>query len=235
MPNAELPEWAGRARLVSHGTVHLLFTLLVAAGTVTAQAVFPFPAASPGKLSLCDSGQLEAAKQLTLRQRACWHGSELLSPWAAVRAGFSSGIGQWRNDPYVKGQDVDDYAHRFAVYYVKRTARETGELIAGYLNHEDPRFHPSGQTIFKKRMGSALLSVLVTRSDEGSRPALAPIVGSLGSGFAGAAFYREHTSPQYALQAAGICYGGYFGRALYREFRPDILFAVHRMLHIKPR
>lgn len=233
MPNAELPGRTGQLSLLDYGAVRLLFALLAAAGPIAAQAGFPLSGRSPGKLSFCNSEQLEAAKQLTIRQRVCWHASDLLSPWAAVRAGFSSGIGQWRNDPYVRGQDADDYAHRFAVYYVKRNARETGELIAGYLNHEDPRPRPSGQTGFRKRIGSALLSVLVTTGDEGSRPALAPILGSLGSGFAGAAFYEEHTGPRYALQAAGICYGGYFGKALYREFRPDLSFAAHRFLHMK--
>jgi hypothetical protein len=186
---------------------------------------------SLGKLSLCNSEQLFAAKKLTFGQRACWYGSNLISPWAAVRAGFSSGLGQWWNDPYVKRQDADDYAHRFAVYYAKRSARDMGELLAGYLNHEDPRFHPSGETSSKKRIRSALLSVLITRDDAGSRPALAPIAGSLGSAFAGAACYREHTAAEYALRGAGVTYGSYFGKALYQEFRPDISSLIIRIRH----
>ena len=221
---------AGPCCLINRAA-RLTLIVLAAAGSLAAQATFPLLSGSPGRLSLCNSEQLALARQLTFAQRACWHGSEMLSPWAAVRAAFSSGIGQWQNDPYVKGQDADDYAHRFAVYYAKRGARETGELIAGYLNHEDPRSHPSGETTYRKRIRSALLSVLVTRGDEGNRPALAPILGSLGSGFAGTALYREHTGPEYGLRASGITYGGYFGKALYQEFRPDITFFFSRMLH----
>ncbi|HEX4168907.1 MAG TPA: hypothetical protein VHZ55_25870 [Bryobacteraceae bacterium] len=199
-----------------------------------AQATFPLFGAPLRKFSLCDAAKLTAATQLSFQQRACWYGSELASPWAAMRAGFTSGIGQWANRPYVKGNDGDDYAQRFAVYYVRRSTRDAGELLAGYLNHEDPRFHPSGETTTKKRVRSALLSVLIARSDEGSnRVALEPIVGSLGSAFAGAACYREHTGTGYALRGASLTYSSYFAKALYKEFQPDISFFVARKLHKK--
>jgi hypothetical protein len=233
MPDAQLHAQV-LLPLLSDRPVRLALMLLAVAGSAAAQITLAPVSPSPGKLSLCNSGQFAVAKQLTFVQRACWYGSELVSPWAAVRAGFSSGLSQWWNDPYVKGQDGDDYAHRFAVYYVKRSARDTGELIAGYLNHEDPRFHPSGERAAKKRIRSALLSVLVTRGDEGNRPALAPIAGSLGSAFAGAACYREHTGAEYALRGAGVTYASYFGKALYQEFRPDISLFVSRMLHRPP-
>lgn len=209
----------------------LLAAFLAGAASLGAQATYPLLSASPGRLSLCNSDQLQDAQQLTFRQRACWSGSKLLSPGAAARAALSSAIGQWRNAPYIKGQDGDDYTHRFAVFYIRRSARETGELLAAYLNHEDPRPHTSRETVFGKRVRSALLSVLVVRGEEGDRPALAPVAGSLASGFAGAASYEEHTSTRYALEGAGIAYGGYFGRALYQEFRPDLRFLVGRILH----
>jgi hypothetical protein len=185
----------------------------------------------PGHPFLCDSKQFLIATPLTFRQRACWYGSALASPWGAIGAGLSSGMGQWLNLPSLKHQDADDYGHRLALHYVRRSARETSELMAGYLNHEDPRPHPSGQTAVKRRIGIALLSVLVTTSDKGRRPALGPIAGSLGSGFAGAMFDRQHTSASYAARGAGIAYAGYFGRALYQEFRPDISFFARRILH----
>ncbi len=204
--------------------------LLALAGPLAAQTAFaPLPAGNP---SLCNQEQLLAARQLTFRQRACWYGSQMVSPWGLVRAGVSSGFGQWWNKPYMRHEDGDDYMHRFAVNYVRRTARESGELMAGYLNHEDPRPHVSGETSPGKRIRSALFSVLITKNDEGGgRPALAPIVGSLGSGFAGTACYREHTGADYALRAASVTYASYFGKALYQEFRPDISFFVNRMLH----
>ncbi len=220
-----------RWHLLDLSVLSVLLLSVTFAGSAVAQVVAP-PLFGPslGKFSLCNSEKLIAAKQLTFAQRTCWYGSELISPWAAVRAGFSSGLGQWRNDPNGTGRDMDDYARRFTVYYAKRTARETGELIAGYFNNEDPRLHVSGQTAVGKRVQSALLSVLIVTGEEGSRPALGPIAGALGSTFAGVALYRNHTGVGYAFRGAGLSYGSYFGKALYHEFRPDISFFVNRML-----
>ncbi len=109
-------------------------------------------------------------------------------------------MGQWENAPYFRHQDADDYAQR------------------------------SGQTVFKKRVSSALLSVLVTKREAGSGPALAPVVGALGSGFAGAAVFGDHAGIAYAFREAGIAYSSYFGKALCEEFRPDITFLVNRMV-----
>lgn len=234
MPKAAWRGCQGQLPLLRRRAVLLLIAFLAGAASLAAQVTSVLVNPSPGRLSFCNAGQLQQAGQLTFRQRACWSASELVSPGAAARAAFSSGIGQWRNAPFVKGQDADDYLHRFAAYYVRRSARETGELFAGYLNHEDPRPHSSTESVFGKRVRSALLSVLIVKTDEGDRPALVPIAGALASGFAGAACYREHTRATYALEGAGASYSGYFGRALYQEFRPAILSMVRRMLHKPP-
>jgi hypothetical protein len=229
MENVPLRWQASQRRLLTCAVALTALFVIVLPASAQAPSV-PFNAL-PSRFLLCNSDQYATAAQLNLRQRVCWYGSALVSPWAAARATFSSGMGQWLNTPYLRNQDADDYAHRIAVYYVRRSARETGELIAGYLDHEDPRPHPSGQTTVKRRIGSALLSVLVTTGSQGKRPALGPIVGSLGSGFAGAAFDREHMDTAYALRGAGTTYASYFGKALFQEFRPDISLFVKRILH----
>jgi hypothetical protein len=234
MQNAALRRWKGQPRRLDRCAAFLSTAFLAGATSLSGQAPSPLVSAWPGRLSVCSSDELRERGRLTLRQRACWYGSELVSPETAARAAFSSGIGQWRNAPYMKGQEADDYMHRFAAYYTKLTARETGELFAGYLNHEDPRPQTSRETVFVKRLRSSLLSVLIVRDDAGDRPSFAPIAGSLASGFAGAACYREHTEAKYALQGAGLSYSGYFGRALYHEFQPDIRYFVRRMLHKTP-
>lgn len=223
-----------RPQFLDSRTVILLAAFFSGCPALWAQVSLPLPSASPDGVFLCNSDRFQHARQLSLVQRACWSGSELFSPGAAARAAFSSGIGYWRNAPYMKGQDADDYTQRFAAYYLRRASRETGELFAGYLNHEDPRPHASGETALGKRIRSALLSVVVIRGEEGDRPALAPIAGSLASSFAGVAFDRVHTSSRCAWQGAGISYSGYFGKALYQEFRPDIRFYLRRILHKTP-
>ncbi len=194
----------GQLKLPDCGALMFLLTALLAgAESLAGQAILPLTSVSPGRFSLCDSDQFQAAGQLSLRQRACWYGSKLVSPGAAARAAFSSSIGQWRNVPYIKDQDGDEFAHRIAGYSIRRSARETGELFAGYFNGEDPRPHTSGETVFGKRVRSALLSVVRVRGEEGDRPALSPIAGSLASSLAGAAYYREHTgAARYALESS---------------------------------
>ena len=208
----------------------LLLALLALSGPVLAQTSLLLPAPA-SRLLLCPSEQLAFVKQLSFAQRACWYGSALASPGAALRAGFTSGFGQWINHPFIRHQDADDLTHRFEVYYAKRAAQQTAELIAASLNHEDPRFRPSGESTFKKRIRSAALSVLVTEGDEGGRLAVAPIAGSLASAFTGTALYRQHTGPEYALRGAAIAYSTNFANAIYREFRPDLSLLINRMLH----
>jgi hypothetical protein len=234
MQDAAVRGQEGQPQLRERRAILQLAWFLVVAASLAAQATSPQVNVWPSGVLLCNSDRFQHAKQLTLRQRACWFGSELISPGAVSAAAFRSAIGQWRNVPYIKAQDGDDYTHRFAAYYVRRASRETGEMLAGYLDHEDPRPRASGETVFGKRMRSALLSVLIVKGEGDDRPALAPMAGSLAAGFAGAASYREHTGARYALEGAGISYSGYFGRALYQEFRPDIRFFVRRMLHKTP-
>lgn len=220
----------GQRQSVQRG-LRFLVVLLATSGSAFPQATPPSLKDALPKFLLCDSGQLSTAAQLSLRQRTCWYGSRLASPWAAARASFSSGLDQWKKDDRVRHGSTDEFAHRFAIYYAKRTAKESGEMLAGYLNHEDPRPRASGEAAVRRRIQSALLSVLVSRTDQGARPALGPLAGSLGSAFAGTALYRERATTRYALQGASLTYASYFGRALYQEFRPDISFMTKKLLH----
>lgn len=215
------------------GVAFLVASAFAMSVSASAQHAFPLQNSSPGKLLFCSPEEIAAVKQLSFRQRTCWYASELVSPWAALRAAAGIGIANWEGTDNFKHHDEEGSAERFRDYYVRRSARETGELLAGYLNREDPRPHASGETGFRKRFRSAFLSVLITKNNEGSRPAVGPLVGSFASSFAGAAVSREHSGADFALRGAGITYSSYFGNALYTEFQPDISSLVHRMLHHK--
>jgi hypothetical protein len=80
-----------------------------------------------GSADNCPSGERLAGKTFSLqfrsipeRRAAIVRTKDLLvwvqpgfAPGAAARAALTSGIGQWRNAPFVKGQDAGDYAWRF--------------------------------------------------------------------------------------------------------------------------
>lgn len=189
------------------------------------------PSSSGSKTATtCQPYDLEAAPELSFQQRTCLLRARLLSRSFPLRAAAFSAISEIRRNN-IREPGLQDFSHRFAVYYARRTAQSTGEFLAGYLNHEDPRYHPSLEHGVWRRSRSALLSVLVTRDpDGGSRMAFAPIAGAFGSGMVSVACYRYHNSLDDGLRRSAGVYGMYFGTALLREFRPELSGLAARFL-----
>ena len=190
---------------------------------------------SVAKKSFCDPGKLSAQTgELTFEERACWYEARLTKPSLALRGALVAGFGQWRNNPRVFHESASEFGYRFAVFYARRSAQSAGELLAGYLNHEDPRPHVSREHGTWNRARSALLSVVQTKDADGdTRLALSPIAGAFGSGMVGVACYRMNNSATDGLSRSGIVYGTYFGRALWREFKPDLTTMAFRLLRQK--
>ena len=166
-----------------------------------------------------------------LRDRACFYAGKLLSPSSAAHAIFSSGFSEWRNSPRLLHPDSDDLGRRFSIFYERKSARTAGEFLAGYLHHEDFRPHVSAKSGYFDRSRAALLSVVAASDDSGrQRLAIAPIAGALGSGFVGAASFPNRGLFGEGLRRSGSAYGCYFGSALFREFKPDLLAFANRAL-----
>ena len=132
------------------------------------------------------------AQDFSFKERACSQATRLLKPSLALRGALVAGFGQWRNNPQVFHEEPSEFAHRFAVFYARHTAQNAGELIAGYLNHEDPRPRISQEHGVWNRTRSALLSVVQTKDTNGGmRVSLAPVAGAFGSGMVGVACYEK--------------------------------------------
>ena len=160
---------------------------------------------------------------LSFSDRACMAATELASPGLLAETAMVAGLSQWRNNPHMHGNDTDDFGMRLAHSYARLTARITAETLVSYLHHEDLRPRVSGESNFLKRTRFAFLSVLESPDQNGhARIALAPLAGSLGSGFTSVALYQRQTSAGFALERSGIVYSHYFIRALYHEFRPEL-------------
>lgn len=152
----------------------------------------------------------------------------------ALHAAAVAGFGQWRNNPQVFHEEPSEFAHRFAVFYARRTAQNAGELLAGYLNHEDPRPRISQEHGFWNRTRSTLLSVIQTKDADGNiRPALAPIAGAFGSGMVGVACYEKDNNAANGFRRTGIVYSTYFANALFHEFKPDLTTFAYRLVRQK--
>ena len=174
------------------------------------------------------------AEDFSFKARTCSQAARLLKPSLALRGALVAGFGQWRNNPEVFHEEPSEFAHRFAVFYARHTAQNAGELIAGYLNHEDPRPHLSQEHGVWNRTRSALLGVVRTQdTDGGMRLSLAPIAGAFGSGMVGLACYERNNNAAAGFQRTGIVYGSYFARAIFREFKPDLSTFASRLLRQK--
>src|SRR5689334_16617220 len=93
----------------------------------------------------CNRRELQAASELTFRQQACYYEQRLAARSMLFRAVAVSELGTLRNAPYATEDGFGDFGRRFGIFYAQRSARYASEMFAGYLNHEDPRFHPSRQ------------------------------------------------------------------------------------------
>jgi hypothetical protein len=147
----------------------------------------------------------------------------MLSAKFALTAAFMSAFAQFQNSPHVPQQRFDEIPHRLAAYYTTHAARDAGELIVGYLHHEDPRFRRSDAQGFRHRADAAIMRVLTSPDEDGNfRIAYAPIAGSLSAGFVGSAMYRHNETLEDGLMHAGFIYSKYFLRSVLAEFKPDI-------------
>jgi hypothetical protein len=169
---------------------------------------------------------------LTLGQRACFYGAKLTKPSLLLQGAFAAGFGQLRNNPEILHENIQDFGHRFGVFYARRGAQNGAEFLAGYLNHEDPRPHISDQHGFWNRTRAAMLTVVEVKDTNGdTRPAFGPAAGALASGLVSVACYQRHNTMADGLMRSGFVYGGYFGTAILREFKPDLSYLAYRLRH----
>jgi hypothetical protein len=212
----------------------LLSSSVSLANVASAPPIAATGAEKAAPATTCRPLDIQNAASLTFRQRACFYEARLMKPSFAARAALFSTFSQLRNEPRVGGDGAAGFAHRFGAYYARRAGQSAGELLAGYLNHEDPRYHPSHQEGFWNRTKAALLSVTVTHDADGAtRPAFGPIAGAFGSGMVSVGFYRTQNGLGDGFRRTGLSYGCYFGTALFREFKPDLALLASHALHRK--
>jgi hypothetical protein len=97
------------------------------------------------------------------------------------------------------------------------------------IDHEDPRFHPSNETRFWRRVRSTTIHYFITRTDSGSEiPTFSRFAGTYGAAFISNAWYppsRADTS--HALLRGSSALGASLGWDILQEFWPDIKNVLH--------
>ena len=172
--------------------------------------------------------------EMSLKQRTCFQIAGLITPYLALRGVAMAGFGTWRESGNEMAKNREGFGPRYASFYARHSARAAGELVAGYFNREDPRPHVSLEHGTWNRTRSALLSVVRVQNATGqSRPALAPLAGSLSSGMVGMALSPSRNSWNSAFVRSELTYSTYFATALAREFKPDLTLLANHILHKK--
>jgi hypothetical protein len=149
---------------------------------------------------------------------------ETFGPLGLLGAASSAGLNQWRDYPTEWGQGAKGYGRRFGSRLGQNTAMNFIQFGVGAALREDPRYFLSeGQGIFP-RVGHAIASTFVARTDDGGRRiAVSEFAGVIGGEFISNTWYPKRLATTTdALRGSIITFGFDAGRNIFREFWPDI-------------
>jgi hypothetical protein len=146
-------------------------------------------------------------------------------PFTFVGTALQAAIGQATNDFPAYGQGVAGYAKRYGASIADFTVGEfMSTFVFPTVLHEDPRYFREGTGSFKGRLGHALASAFVTRTDSGRTSFnWSNSIGRVAAGSISNLYYpAESRGVGLVFSTAGI--GMLFGTAgaVFSEFGPDI-------------
>jgi hypothetical protein len=165
------------------------------------------------------------APPLTPRGKFRIFRQNVTDPFTFVGTAIQAGIEQASNDFPSYGQGMSGYAKRYGAAIADYAI---GEFMSTYafpsLLHEDPRYFREGEGSTRRRLGHAMASAFVTRTDSGRASFnWSNSVGRIAAGGVSTLYYpAEDRSVGLVFSRAGI--GMLFGTAgaIFSEFGPDI-------------
>jgi hypothetical protein len=157
-------------------------------------------------------------------------------PFAVIGVGLQAGVGQAKNEFPGYGQGATGYAKRFGASYSDfAIANFMSSYAFPSLLREDPRYFREGSGPFKKRLGHALASPFVTRTDSGrSRFNFSNVLGVITAGGISNAYYPASdrgVGLVFSRAAIGILFGTV--SATFAEFGPDLARKMSRKPKLK--
>jgi hypothetical protein len=164
-----------------------------------------------------------AAAQVGIAERLHDYGMGLIGVQAWLGSAASAGVGQWDNSPEKWGQGAEGYGKRFASRFGQNIAKQTLQLPAAALLHEDLRYHPSKTGGTRARLGYAIKrSFIVPRSNGmGNTFAYSRLISNFGGGLISRTWQPSDSSGVGDGFASGaITLGGDVGINIVREFWP---------------
>jgi len=205
-----------------------------ALGQSTADPEKPKPAPPSPPDKVCNAYFLGQQKGYSTKQIWCYYVSQLFTPSATAGAAFWAELSQVQSSPPEWQQGTVGYSKRFGTNYAQAMTKQTGAFLTNLVLRDDPRMFPSPDKGGWNRTKHVILNVFTAspRDSPGHDLRFSPawIVGSLGSGFIGNAWYPDSVSTVGdGLKRSGTALGGALGSSFYQEFGPDVLHWVQKL------
>lgn len=197
---------------VFNGLCLLAVTLSVPAGAQN-------PADLPAQV-----GPTMKAPTMTLREKFDYREIQAVGLHGYMGSALGAVVGQVRDTPREWGEGVEGYATRVASGFGTNLARQSMAFALESTLHEDPRYFPSEEKGFRRRIRNALLQTVVARTDSGRETfAWARMGSAFGAGELANAWQPPSTStPGRGIQRGLIILGGDLSYNLLQEFIPFV-------------
>jgi hypothetical protein len=146
-------------------------------------------------------------------------------PFVLFGTGLQAAIGQATNEFPSYGQGASGYFKRFGASTADfALGKFMGTFAFASMLHQDPRYFREGSGPGSKRLGNALASTFVTRTDSGKKQFnWSNVLGRLAAGGVSNLYYPSEDRGAglvFTRAAIGMGYGA--AGAIFSEFGPDI-------------
>jgi hypothetical protein len=161
------------------------------------------------------------AAPLTAKQKFSLAARGTFDPVAMLGVGFAAGIEQANNSYAGYGQGAAGYSKRFAAKFADgRSSDFLTHAVFPALLHQDPRYYYQGTGSIKSRLGHAVLSAFVARSDTGRTvPNYSYLLGDMCSGALSNLYYPQaNRGAHLVFTNAAMGLAGRLGTNILREF-----------------
>ena len=178
------------------------------------------------------AGTMKASefRPLTPQERTSIYLKTMVNPLGYIKAGFSAGIDHWKDKPSEWEQGAAGYGKRFANVVGQYSIQRTVTFGLASALHEDNRYFNSGEKGIWSRIGYAVSSGILARSNNGNRHLSASQIGGVAAGAFLSRFWQP-PSQQSAGDGAvsfGITMASNMGFSVVKEFLPDAARAITR-------
>jgi hypothetical protein len=164
-------------------------------------------------------------KPLTSAQKFLLATDQSVAPSALIIAAMSAGVTQARNSWPGYGQGWEAYGKRYGATLALNASTDMfGTFLLPAVMHHDPRYFVLANGRFSQKIGHALKSVVVTRTDSGGRAFnVGGVLGPLGAqGLANTYLPDAERTTGQTFERFGIQIAVIAGSNVLKEFWPAI-------------